>query len=89
MKKHIFITGRVQGVGFRHFTKKMARALDVKGWVKNLTDGRVEAVFYGDEDSVQELIERCKEGPSSAYVKEIEVNDKKDDSTFSSFEVRL
>jgi acylphosphatase len=89
VKKHIYISGRVQGVGFRHFTKKMARALEVKGWVKNLTDGRVEAVFYGDEDSVQELIERCKDGPPSAYVKEMDVQDDKNETGYTGFEVRL
>lgn len=73
MKKHIFIEGRVQGVGFRHYTRKNAESLGVTGWVKNLEDGRVEAVFQGDEEQVNELIERCKEGPVASYVKDIEI----------------
>lgn len=73
MKKHIFISGRVQGVGFRHFTKKNAEALGVKGWVKNLPDGRVEAVLQGDEAAVDTLIERCRKGPVASYVKDIMV----------------
>lgn len=89
MKKHIYITGRVQGVGFRHFTRKNAESLGVKGWVKNLSDGRVEAVFQGTENKVKELIERCKEGPRSSYVKDIEVTDADDSKDHSSFEVIL
>ncbi|MDR9419434.1 acylphosphatase [Gracilimonas sp.] len=74
MKKHIFISGRVQGVGFRHFTKTNARELGVNGWVKNLSDGRVEAYLDGEEKAVKELIERCKNGPAASYVKNIEEN---------------
>ena len=73
MKKHIFITGRVQGVGFRHFTRKNAEDLGVNGWVKNLSDGRVEAVFQGSEEQFDELIQRCKKGPVASYVQNIEI----------------
>lgn len=89
MKKHIFISGRVQGVGFRHFTKINARELSVKGWVKNLSDGRVEAIFQGDVHQVEELINRCKKGPRSAYVKKLEVEDADDTTDYSSFEVQF
>ena len=89
MKKHIFITGRVQGVGFRHFTRKNADKIGITGWVKNLPDGRVEALFQGPEQKVNELIDRCKEGPISAYVKEIDVNKAEDAKDHDSFEVIL
>lgn len=89
MKKQIYISGRVQGVGFRHFTRKNAERLGVNGWVKNLRDGRVEAVFQGPEDKVMELIERCKDGPISSYVKDIEVRDSEDSKDHKSFEVIL
>lgn len=89
MKKHIFITGRVQGVGFRHFTRKNADKIGITGWVKNLPDGRVEALFQGPEQKVNELIDRCKEGPISAYVKEIDVNKAEDTKDHDSFEVIL
>ena len=89
MKKHIWITGRVQGVGFRHFTRKNAESLGVFGWVKNLTNGQVEAVFEGDEDQVDELIERCKKGPPAAYVKEIKVEEAKEKGAFSDFQIRF
>lgn len=81
--------GRVQGVGFRYFTRKNAEALNVNGWVKNLPDGRVEAVFDGSEENVKALIERCKKGPATSYVKNIEVQDYNKADTYNGFEVRL
>ncbi|MBD3615271.1 MAG: acylphosphatase [Gracilimonas sp.] len=89
MKKHIFISGRVQGVGFRHFTKKNAEALGVKGWVKNLPDKRVEAIFQGSEEKVDDLIQRCKKGPVASFVQDIKVRDAKDETVYKSFEVKL
>ncbi len=89
MRKHIFISGRVQGVGFRHFTRVNAKKLGVNGWVKNLPDGRVEAVFEGEEQQVRELIERCKEGPRSGYVKNLEQQEEKEKGAFTDFEVRF
>ncbi|WP_020401856.1 acylphosphatase [Gracilimonas tropica] len=89
MKKHIWITGRVQGVGFRHFTRKNAESLGVLGWVRNLPDGKVEAVFEGDEDQIDELIDRCKKGPPAAYVKEIKVEEPKEKGAFTDFQVRF
>ncbi len=89
MKKHIYITGRVQGVGFRHFTRKNADKLGITGWVKNLPDGRVEAVFQGTEEDVKELISRCKKGPISSYVQDIEVSEIENTQDHRSFEVIL
>ncbi len=89
MRKHIFISGRVQGVGFRHFTRKNAEALNVDGWVKNLADGRVEAVFEGSEEAVQDLIKRCKRGPAPSRVEELEVKDAENEkNTLKGFQVR-
>lgn len=89
MKKHIFISGRVQGVGFRHFIKKNAEALGVKGWVKNLPDGRVEAIFQGSEEQIDEIIQRCKKGPVAGFVQDIKVRDANDETAYKSFEVKL
>lgn len=89
MKKHIFLSGRVQGVGFRHFTKTKARSLGIKGWVRNLPDGRVEAVLEGDEKLVDQLIEKCKKGPRSAYVQSIDVEEEKSDESYTSFDVKF
>jgi acylphosphatase len=70
---HLFISGRVQGVFYRAFTKEVADSLGLKGWVRNLRDGRVEAVFEGEEDKISIAIERCKEGPPYARVDNIEI----------------
>ncbi len=72
-RAHLFISGRVQGVFYRAFTKEVAESLGLKGWVRNLRDGRVEAVFEGDEDRISIAIERCKEGPPYAKVDNIEI----------------
>jgi acylphosphatase len=69
----MFVTGRVQGVFFRSQTKHKADSHDVKGWIRNLSDGRVEAVFEGEIDAVQKLIEFCKHGPSEARVTNFDV----------------
>ena len=72
-KAHVFISGRVQGVFFRVETKYEADKRKIKGWVRNLPDGRVEAVFEGEKDSVDELIEFCRKGPLGARVENIKV----------------
>ena len=66
---HVFVSGMVQGVFFRQKTKRQAESLGVNGWVRNLPDGRVEAVFEGEEEAVKALVEYCHHGPSSARVK--------------------
>jgi len=68
MRKHWFVSGHVQGVSFRAFTYEAARDLKLKGWVRNLTDGRVEIVADGDEKSVNQLLEKVKKGPEFAKV---------------------
>ena len=73
MKLHAFINGRVQGVFFRANTKEMAEKLGVAGWVRNLPDGSVEAVFEGDENAVEQIVEWCHRGPAMAKVEEVYV----------------
>ena len=73
-RAHVFVSGRVQGVFFRQKTKQQAESLGVNGWVRNLPDGRVEAVFEGEEEAVKALVEYCHHGPSSARVKNVDVN---------------
>lgn len=89
-KKHVRISGRVQGVGFRHFTRVNAGELGVTGWVKNLPDGDVEAVLQGDHSSVQTLIERLKEGPRMARVDNLSEYDESEalSESFREFSVR-
>ncbi len=87
-RAHVYVSGRVQGVFFRATTRKEARKRGVTGWVKNLPDGRVEAVFEGDEEKVKEMINFCHEGPRSARVKDVEVEWKEYQDEFSEFDVR-
>lgn len=70
--KHLRITGRVQGVSYRAWTVRTATALNLTGWVRNRSDGSVEALVTGPENAVQELIAKCKTGPSFARVDHIE-----------------
>ncbi|MFA5180373.1 MAG: acylphosphatase [Syntrophales bacterium] len=85
---HIIIAGRVQGVAFRAATREMATALDLTGWVQNLRDGRVEAVFEG-EDSQIEIIRRwCAHGPPSARVTGIDLHEEDYTGEFKGFNIR-
>ncbi len=70
---HVFVSGRVQGVFFRSGTKKKALELGLSGWVRNLADGRVEAVFEGKKKEIDMMIEWCKKGPEYANVTGIEI----------------
>ncbi|MEC4847569.1 MAG: acylphosphatase [Nitrosarchaeum sp.] len=83
----IFVTGKVQGVFFRQALKVMAKKNDVFGWVKNLKDGRVEAVLEGDEEKVNRLIEWSHGGPANARVEDVEIRNEKFTGEFSKFDV--
>jgi acylphosphatase len=71
--KHVFISGDVQGVGFRQYVKYKAKKLSIKGWVKNLDNGKVEALFDGSEKSLDEMLKICNRGPFLARVKNVEI----------------
>ncbi|KCZ70459.1 acylphosphatase [Candidatus Methanoperedens nitroreducens] len=90
MKKrmHIFVSGRVQGVFFRSSTKDMAQELGLTGWVRNLGDGRVEAVFEGEQGGVEKMIQWCRRGPEYARVDNIEVIPERYTGEFKGFAVR-
>jgi len=66
--RHVTVSGRVQGVGYRYFVERAARSHDLEGWVRNRRDGSVEAVFAGPEQAVAAMIAACRRGPSSARV---------------------
>lgn len=68
---HLKITGRVQGVWYRAWTRETAESLSLNGWVRNRLDGSVEALVNGPADKVDELIKRCWDGPSAAQVDNI------------------
>ncbi len=69
---HIFVEGIVQGVFYRVSTIEESCKLDLTGWVKNCPDGRVEAVFEGDIDKIEQVVEWCKKGPPGAVVRNVE-----------------
>lgn len=73
IRAHVFIAGRVQGVGYRYFTRDEAVRLGVNGWVRNVPDGRVEAVFEGSRNTVETLIRWCHKGSTAARVKDVVV----------------
>lgn len=87
-RRHVFISGRVQGVTFRATTRRKAKQYGVKGWVKNLPDGRVEAVFEGPENQVEKLVEFCHEGPRMARVDEVQSTTEQPTGAFDGFQIQ-
>lgn len=88
MRLHVFVTGRVQGVFFRDSTRAKARELAVAGWVRNLPDGRVEAVFEGPREAVDAMLRWTRRGPPAARVDHVETAADDEDEGLSGFEVR-
>jgi len=84
---HIFVKGIVQGVFFRHFTSQQAKQMGIKGWVRNLPDGRVEMVCEGDEDSIEKIIAWSRRGPQGAVVEDIEVRYEEYKNEFTDFKI--
>ena len=84
---HILISGKVQGVFFRQALKVVAKKNNVMGWVRNLTDKRVEAILEGDNKSVNSVIEWTRIGPANSRVDNIEVSNEEFKNEFSTFEV--
>ena len=73
VRAHVFVTGTVQGVYYRANTRDAARDRNVDGWVRNLDDGRVEAVFEGPRDAVEAMVEWCHTGSPAASVDDVNV----------------
>ena len=69
--RHAIVTGRVQGVGYRFFAERAARELGVRGWVRNLSDGSVEAVAEGDEEAIGRFLARLRQGPRGSRVESL------------------
>jgi acylphosphatase len=92
MKKaraHVLISGRVQGVSFRYYTMEEARRRNLTGWVRNLWDGRVEAVFEGEPDQVEAMLAWCGHGPGSASVSDVKVTQGAPTGEFENFRIRI
>lgn len=87
-RAHIFVSGRVQGVFFRSNTRKKAEELKVSGWIKNLSDSRVEAIFEGKKERVQDLIEWTKESPKGAEVNNVKVQWEEYKGEFRNFKIK-
>ena len=83
----IIVTGKVQGVFFRQALKVMAKKNNIFGWVKNLKDGRVEAVLEGDKEKVSRLVEWSHGGPANARVEDVEICNEKFSGEFLKFDV--
>ncbi|MGQ9570152.1 MAG: acylphosphatase [Thermodesulfovibrionales bacterium] len=73
VRAHLFIEGRVQGVFYRAFTRDIAHSLSLNGWVRNLRDGRVEAIFEGEKGLIEKAIKECYTGPPGARVTNIDI----------------
>ena len=88
-RAHIVISGRVQGVSFRYYTMQEAQTRNIVGWVRNLWDGRVEAVFEGEQEAVDQMLAWSRKGPPSAQVEEVKVTPGEPTGEFESFRIRI
>lgn len=86
-RKHVFVSGRVQGVYFRVFVLRSAQEAGVKGWVKNTRDRRVEAVFEGPREALEKVIRLCWQGPPASRVENVEVIDEKYSGEYADFRI--
>ena len=87
-RAHVRISGQVQGVFFRDSTREKAQELNLKGWVKNLPDGSVEALFEGPSEKVREMLGWCEEGPRHASVENVDTDFEDASGDLGGFEVR-
>ncbi len=85
---YVLVSGNVQGVFFRASAKKRADELNLRGWVRNLDDGRVEGIFEGEKENVDKMVEWCRKGPDFANVKDVQVISDKYIGEFMDFSVR-
>ena len=86
MQAHIFYSGMVQGVGFRYSVRRLASVLSLKGWVRNLSDGRVEILAEGSQEDIDELMEKISQD-FQGYIKDKSVDYTDQESPFSDFQI--
>jgi acylphosphatase len=86
-RRRVKVHGRVQGVFFRDATRREAGRVGIAGWVRNCADGTVEAVFEGDEDAVQRIVDWVRKGPGHAEVERVDVSEEEPEG-LSGFDVR-
>lgn len=87
IQKHLTISGKVQGVGFRAFVLRNAREAGVNGWVKNTYDGRVEVIFAGNKSQVNKMINMVNQGPRWARVEKVDVKDEPYNENLTGFHI--
>lgn len=87
-KNHVIIEGKVQGVFFRANMQQVARSLGLTGWVRNLPDGRVEAVVEGAENNMAAMLDWCRQGPPYAVVRHVEVTEEPYSGDYRDFSIR-
>lgn len=87
MRLRVKIYGKVQGVFFRHYTKRVADRLGIKGWIRNCPNGSVEALFQGSPQALERILRWCKRGPSLAKVERVKVKREKSGSELEGFEI--
>ncbi len=87
-RAHLVISGIVQGVFYRAFTRDVANRLGLRGWVKNLPNGSVEALFEGNKEDVEQAIRQCSMGPPGSRVDDVDVEWKDYQGDFRDFQVR-
>jgi acylphosphatase len=88
VRKHIWVTGKVQGVGFRAYTEYVASNLGVTGWVRNVNDDQVEIVAEGEADILQQFVTAVQQGPIRSIVKKMIINDETARNEWISFNTR-
>jgi acylphosphatase len=88
IRARVIVAGKVQGVFYRAETASKANQLNLTGWVRNLPDGRVEAIFEGEEANVQKIIDFCRRGPPNAYVVNMDVRRQEWKGEFENFKIR-
>ena len=88
VRAHILVSGRVQGVFFRMETRYIAMRRNITGWIRNTSDGRVEAIFEGEREDIEKLIEFCREGPPGARVTKVDVQWGEYTGEFREFKIR-
>jgi acylphosphatase len=88
-RAHVYISGRVQGVVFRESMRREAEARGVSGWVRNLPDGRVEAILEGEESDVHRIVQWCSRGPSRARVDDVRSDWEPFAGEFEDFQIRF
>ena len=88
VRAHVFVSGRVQGVFFRMETRYEAMKRNIAGWVRNTFDGRVEAIFEGEREDVEKLIDFCRSGPPGARVTKVDLQWEEYTEEFREFRIR-